>query len=1230
MSFDNSRFTFDPWKNYSGVVMEQGRVQLDADWNEWLAEVSRRIQAGTLDIMGHAAYPATTPSAFLINAVSGNPNDVTIGCGRMYVDGLLAENHGLLENASWDPALGELSCSPQPPNPGDPNPIDFTQQPYLPGAVTPTDTGSYVAYLDVWTRAVTYLEDQHLVDVAVGVDTTGRLQTVWQVKLMANTGNWTCATPDSEIPYPPSSAGRLTTNVQPNPTAGPCCLTDGTGYTGIENQFYRVEIHQAGEGSDTADLNGATFKWSRDNASVETGVTAIQTVQNSIGNTASQLTVTSLGRDQVLGFKNGDWIELLDDWSELWGNAGVLCQIDSVNVPTSSITLTGTVDTTAVPPGPGVPANFPVGSGNLTDPTRHTRIRRWEQSGKVFDSDGNQWCDLNATGGVIPVPATKTLVLENGITVQFSLNPTGGSFNVGDFWTFAARTADGSVEELNAAPPRGIHHHYTKLSIVTFTSPPSYTDCRTPWGPSGEDNCGCCTYTVGDGVNSFGKFTSIQQAINSLPTTGPVVGGEVCILPGRYYEYVVLDGLSDVVIHGCGAETRLASPSMNPANAAGEKATTSNPTQTASGFAAILTVTGCEHIDLHSFAVEAADGEVGILLDRSVQVASVPTSTDSSFGQDEGFTHKFPIASNWDITIDDLALTASTLPAIVANQVELLKITNNAVAIEDVASQWASIYVSGSEIRIEKNWVGLQDAQNAIVSMPFSVVTDVSAGFDAIAPATPLANGGIQVAGHSEDVLIVENEIEGGSRNGITLGSFSLLNAAGALPAGLTGLLPNAPDPAATTFTLALPGSVVSGNTKETVAAGGLLKNIQIARNRIRNMGLCGIGPVGFFNLLETLEVISVQNLTISGNTITGCVHDRVRAPQAGASLFGYGAICVPDVQNLILRDNTITDFGNVPGAHICGIFVLNGEQVEISRNQVIETRDWSAIPSSEGSAATGAQAGIGVLFVTPPPLNQVATASAWASATGAAGISAPIYQPGLPALRIENNVVRVPLGLALEVLGVGPFAIANNHFSSGGTIRVSTDSNLGISSTGAPEATSGGQTTETFLTVLIANLGAAIEVDTPGAKFSNLFNNGSQSSLQVAENALSNSSSGAVHFTNNICQLESRASRIKGMISVAILSLDHLTFTNNHCWLDGPLTAAMDAFLLAGSLHVTSNRFQEAAGSVLISGVTFGLSNITTQNISTYCLLAGGVPALTIKTPNVVFSTALCPDLGK
>jgi len=119
MTFDNSRFTFNPWNNYSGVVMEQGRVQLDSDWNEWLAELNRRIQAGTLDMVGQAVYPATTPNAFQISVGAGPT--VMIGPGRMYVDGLLVENHGA-PTTTWDPALAELSNTPQPPPSPPPTP----------------------------------------------------------------------------------------------------------------------------------------------------------------------------------------------------------------------------------------------------------------------------------------------------------------------------------------------------------------------------------------------------------------------------------------------------------------------------------------------------------------------------------------------------------------------------------------------------------------------------------------------------------------------------------------------------------------------------------------------------------------------------------------------------------------------------------------------------------------------------------------------------------------------------------------------------------------------------------------------------------------------------------------------------------------------------------------------------------------------------------------------------
>jgi hypothetical protein len=79
----------------------------------------------------------------------------------------------------------------------------------------------------------------------------------------------------------------------------------------------------------------------------------------------------------------------------------------------------------------------------------------------------------------------------------------------------------------------------------------------------------------------------------------------------------------------------------------------------------------------------------------------------------------------------------------------------------------------------------------------------------------------------------------------------------------------------------------------------------------------------------------------------------------------------------------------------------------------------------------------------------------------------------------------------------------------------------------------------------------------------------------------------------------------------VEILSLDHVIFANNHCWLDGSETAWMDALILAVSLHVCTNRFQESIGAVLISTFTFALLNMTTLNISTYPLFPFGPTGL-------------------
>lgn len=139
---------------------------------------------------------------------------------------------------------------------------------------------------------------------------------------------------------------------------------------------------------------------------------------------------------------------------------------------------------------------------------------KWDQQGKVFKSDSTTvWADLDAAGGTgdIPIPPPGTaLILENGVTVSFDLNPGTGVFKVADCWNFAARTLDGTVENLIEAPPREIHHHYARLAMFTPGQPP--TDCRVEWPPAtGDGGCDCASCVTAASHNN-GTWT-IQQAI---------------------------------------------------------------------------------------------------------------------------------------------------------------------------------------------------------------------------------------------------------------------------------------------------------------------------------------------------------------------------------------------------------------------------------------------------------------------------------------------------------------------------------------------------------------------------------------------------------------------------------------------------------------------------------------------------------------------------------------------
>jgi len=441
MKGDVSRETFDATKHYSGVRMQQGRVQTDADWNEQGRIQGHRDRVTALDVIGPCGAPENN-AGFGITISAGA---LRIGAGRFYVDGILCEN--------------EVDA------------LAYESQPDLPGATSWADTltklkaSLAIAYLDVWERHITALDDPLLREVALGgPDTTTRAKTVWQVRLLpiAGTGNSnpSCGNDFKEWDDLTASADRRM-NARTTPAAaatGPCIVPPTAGYRSLENQLYRVEVHTPGA------AGAATFKWSRDNGTV---VTAIEKISG------KDLTVHDLGPDDVLGFASGQWVEISDDKLELDGKPGQLVQIDAVSSSLRRVTLK-TAPTPLSASADGV------------DPSLHPKLRRWDQS------------DATATAAGVPMTSA-WLPLEDGVEVQFGT----GTFRTGDYWLIPARTATGEIEWPpfaipNSAPvsqpPLGIKHHYCRLALLSFDPAKNgwtiSDDCRPIFPPLTEP---CCT-----------------------------------------------------------------------------------------------------------------------------------------------------------------------------------------------------------------------------------------------------------------------------------------------------------------------------------------------------------------------------------------------------------------------------------------------------------------------------------------------------------------------------------------------------------------------------------------------------------------------------------------------------------------------------------------------------------------------------------------------------------------
>ncbi|MEW6495534.1 MAG: DUF6519 domain-containing protein, partial [Cyanobacteriota bacterium] len=252
MKGDFTRSTFQPNKHYTSVRMQQGRLQLDSDWNEQVDIEAYLRHAQAVDMIGADSGVPTSEGdseepyrdSFKIS-VTPDGSDLAITPGRLYVSGTLCEletgtqftakikasnrvevssliiDGHPLEQGQWleYPTQGKekqaqwLQIQTVTPNQreltftnvnlkdviGAETEEDFvgkeielrrlltynTQPDYPnPNDEPALEEGVYVAYIDVWQRHITALEDSTIREVALNIpDTTTRTKTVWQLKL---------------------------------------------------------------------------------------------------------------------------------------------------------------------------------------------------------------------------------------------------------------------------------------------------------------------------------------------------------------------------------------------------------------------------------------------------------------------------------------------------------------------------------------------------------------------------------------------------------------------------------------------------------------------------------------------------------------------------------------------------------------------------------------------------------------------------------------------------------------------------------------------------------------------------------------------------------------------------------------------------------------------------------------------------------------------------------------
>jgi Family of unknown function (DUF6519)/Chaperone of endosialidase len=516
MKGDFTRFTFQASKQYTSVLMQQGRLQLDADWNEQMSIFAYLNQVQARDMIGASAGTSQTLNGFAINLTPDN-SDLIITPGRFYLNGLLCElvtgsavniqlldktNLNLIRVENWLidghefipgqwieifknnavtnslpitlrqiesiddklqtlrlKAVADTSFQDLVTSLKDAESLSLrrittyqTQLDY-PNPTINLENKNYLVYLDVWQKHITTLEDSNIREVALQApDTATRTKTVWQIRLQL-----------LDKPIDLSSAGNRQKEIIELIEDLPVWQEITGGNTNRNSLISGRKVSLIAS-TDQADGQRGSYQGN--------------------DNRLYRIEVHSPGGIDKATFKwsreNGSIVSAIDsienniiklispikEIHKLFENESgkPLPWLEIIDEEQDLKNVPGTLVQLVSAKNNQLEFNLSKVRGTLPTATKSEarakkiKVRRWHD---------------NASGEIL---ITKDFIsIEDGISIKFETEsqPVPPEFRTGDFWLIPARESTQSIEwsrddlqRFQPQPPQGIYHQYTPIALV--------------------------------------------------------------------------------------------------------------------------------------------------------------------------------------------------------------------------------------------------------------------------------------------------------------------------------------------------------------------------------------------------------------------------------------------------------------------------------------------------------------------------------------------------------------------------------------------------------------------------------------------------------------------------------------------------------------------------------------------------------------------------------------------